>query len=88
MGVVQLVRAPDCGSGGRGFESHWAPSLGSRQAVRPRILIPVFVGSNPTYPARDFPKKIFKKHFGNRLTDAVTSSIISSVRMKSSCMGH
>ena len=23
--VVQLVRAPDCGSGGRGFESHRPP---------------------------------------------------------------
>jgi hypothetical protein len=24
--VAQLVRAPDCGSGGRGFEPHHAPS--------------------------------------------------------------
>ena len=23
--VVQLVRTPDCGSGGRGFESHLSP---------------------------------------------------------------
>ncbi len=23
--VVQLVRTPDCGSGGRGFESHLPP---------------------------------------------------------------
>ncbi len=23
--IVQLVRASDCGSEGRGFESHWAP---------------------------------------------------------------
>ena len=23
--IAQLVRAPDCGSGGRGFESHWSP---------------------------------------------------------------
>ena len=23
--VAQLVRAPDCGSGGRGFESHLPP---------------------------------------------------------------
>ena len=28
VGVVQLVRAPDCGSGGRGFEPH-LPPLGS-----------------------------------------------------------
>lgn len=23
--IVQLVRTPDCGSGGRGFEPLWAP---------------------------------------------------------------
>ena len=27
VGVVQSVRAPDCGSGGRGFESHHSPAL-------------------------------------------------------------
>ena len=25
MGIAQLVRAPDCGSGGRGFESLYPP---------------------------------------------------------------
>ena len=25
--LVQLVRTPDCGSGGRGFESHMPPQL-------------------------------------------------------------
>ena len=25
VNVAQLVRAPDCGSGGRGFESHLSP---------------------------------------------------------------
>ena len=25
VGVAQLVRAPDCGSGGRGFNSHHSP---------------------------------------------------------------
>ncbi len=25
VGVAQLVRAPDCGSGGRGFKSHHSP---------------------------------------------------------------
>ena len=25
--VAQLVRAPDCGSGGRGFESHHSPII-------------------------------------------------------------
>ena len=27
VGVAQLVRAPDCGSGGRGFESHHPPQI-------------------------------------------------------------
>ena len=26
VGMAQLVSAPDCGSGGRGFESHYPPS--------------------------------------------------------------
>ena len=25
VGIAQLVRAPDCGSGGRGFKSHYPP---------------------------------------------------------------
>ena len=25
VGIAQLVRAPDCGSGGRGFEFHYPP---------------------------------------------------------------
>ena len=27
VGVAQLARAPDCGSGGRGFKSHHPPQL-------------------------------------------------------------
>ena len=27
VGIAQLVRAPDCGSGGRGFDSHYSPHL-------------------------------------------------------------
>ena len=27
VAVAQLVRAPDCGSGGRGFETHQSPIL-------------------------------------------------------------
>ena len=67
VGIAQVVRAPDCGSGGRGFESHYPPQLkrqpletaiggvvvilGCCQVVRHQTLTLVFVGSNPAIPA-------------------------------------
>ena len=69
VGVAQLVRAPDCGSGCRGFESHLPPHkrgdrghpgplfsfpLGRRQVVRQGTLTPSSAGSSPAIPATPF----------------------------------
>ena len=60
--VVQLVRAPDCGSGGRGFESHHPPQAlvygqgllfprwDIAKSVRQRTLTPSFRWFESSYP--------------------------------------
>ena len=76
VGIAQLVSAPDCGSGGLGFESQYPPcgslsgnrrafrlpaifrdnrTVGHRQAVRHRVLIPASAGSNPAGPGEKRP---------------------------------
>ena len=71
VGIVQLARTPDCGSGGRRFESGHPPHfflciksdatpdkiMGYRQAVRHRSLTPTLAGSNPATPAIFKPKR-------------------------------
>ena len=47
VGLVQLVRAPVCGTGGRGFESHIPPHLFY-------IFEDPDIGVSPSGKARDF----------------------------------
>lgn len=52
VGIVQLARAPDCGSGGRGFESHYPPHLvGCSQVVRHQTLTLAFRRFESCHPS-------------------------------------
>ena len=45
--VVQLVRTPDCGSGGRGFKSHLSPQLEFFHNIRNIFNFTKSQASNP-----------------------------------------
>ena len=62
VGIAQLVRVPDCGSGGRRFESGYPPHFPSwdtrwdvAKSVRHQTLTLAFVGSSPAIPAKYDP---------------------------------
>ena len=38
VGLAQLVRAPDCGSGGRGFDSHNPPQNAGMQDAQCHLV--------------------------------------------------
>ncbi len=70
VGIAQLVRALDCGSRGRGFETLYPPQLISSlserlitQALPPRRFVPnkarvPYVGMSPSGKAPDFDSGI------------------------------
>ena len=49
VGVAQLVRAPDCGSGGRGFKSHYPPVEPLAQSVEHLTFNQRVLGSSPRW---------------------------------------
>ena len=58
VGVAQLVRAPDCGSGCRGFESHLPPQTKVGDRGYPDPLFSYHIGASPSGKARDFDSLI------------------------------
>ena len=52
VGIAQLVSAPDCGSGGRGFESLYPPCKEQSAGLRDRIYL--LNGLSPSGKAQDF----------------------------------
>ena len=51
VAVAQLVRAPDCGSGGCGFDARLLPhSQGYSSTVEHQLLELIVAGSNPAAP--------------------------------------
>ena len=66
VAVAQLVRAPDCGSGGRGFDTHQSPksSIPSwLNWIEHWISAPVVTGSNPVEGANLIQEVLMKRIF-------------------------
>ena len=51
VGIAQLVRAPDCGSGGQGFNSLYSPHNGVSPSGKAWDSDSHTLGSNPSTPA-------------------------------------
>ena len=68
VGVAQLVRAPGCGPGGRGFKSHHSPKHYSGYSVvrLTRLLWEQEIGSsNLSTPTLEEPTFLFRKALSN-----------------------
>ena len=69
VGVAQLVRAPDCGSGGRGFDSHHSPANlfyePLAQVVEHLTFNQVVPGSSPGWLTKIGPRNDFRGLFCN-----------------------
>ena len=59
--IAQLVRAPDCGSGGRGFEYRWAPLFMHFQQLLRLFVLPEpgFFSANRQPTRIDIPPRPF-----------------------------
>ncbi len=53
VGIAQLVSAPDCGSGGQGFESLYPPFKKMKSFSLKRLFI-FAIGLSPSGKAQDF----------------------------------
>ena len=54
VGIAQLVSAPDCGSGGPGFESLYPPCLMRVFSYHKRLALQAGNGLSPSGKAQDF----------------------------------
>ena len=72
--IVQLVRASDCGSECRGFESHWAPfkSLGEIQGFFLFPVTQIIKKGNFLKKKKNVTKVYISRTFGIYISDIFT----------------